>query len=201
MAWKRPSRPIVVKKYSNRRLYDTHHSRYVTLMELAQLIEAGSDVRVVDAKSGRDLTQVTLMQIILDGRGAAELLPVELLTQLIRMGDDALAEFLGRYMSYALELYIQAKQGARAMAPYNPFAAVPFAAASSLARFWAGSEARPSPGPGESWLDDAADANERTEIEELRSELEELKNALKGREGADIALQKPRSRSSKGSQK
>ncbi|MEL6543903.1 MAG: polyhydroxyalkanoate synthesis regulator DNA-binding domain-containing protein [Myxococcota bacterium] len=187
MAWKRPARPVVVKKYSNRRLYDTHNSRYVTLVELAALIESGHDVRVVDAKSGQDLTQGTLMQIILDGRGAAELLPVELLTQLIRMGDDALAEFLGRYMSYALELYVQAKQGAQAIAPYNPFAAVPFAAASSIARFWGGGEAgKPEPNPQE-LVSDAADANENSEIDTLRLEIEELKKALEASNSADDA--------------
>ncbi len=187
MAWKRPVRPIVVKKYSNRRLYDTHNSRYVTLMELSELIQGGEDVRVVDAKSGQDLTQVTLMQIILDGRGAAELLPVELLTQLIRMGDDALAEFLGRYMSYALDLYVQAKQGAQAMAPYNPFAAVPFAAASSLARLWSGSEERREAGDAERLEGDAAGANDRAEIEALRAELDELRSLL----GAEKSEEKP----------
>ena len=187
MAWKRPARPVVVKKYSNRRLYDTHNSRYVTLMELAALIESGHDVRVVDAKSGQDLTQGTLMQIILDGRGAAELLPVELLTQLIRMGDDALAEFLGRYMSYALELYVQAKQGAQAIAPYNPFAAVPFAAASSIARFRGGAEpGKPEPSAQE-LVSDAASANESSEIDSLRIEIEELKKALEGRKAVDEA--------------
>ncbi|TMA14751.1 MAG: polyhydroxyalkanoate synthesis repressor PhaR, partial [Deltaproteobacteria bacterium] len=86
----------LIKKYGNRRLYDTGHSRYITLEELADIIRGGEDVRVVDAKSGEDLTTGTLAQIIIEGRGAARLLPVPLLVQLIRMGDDALAEFLGQ---------------------------------------------------------------------------------------------------------
>jgi len=82
---------VIVKKYSNRRLYDTEGSSYVTLEELADKIRQGADVRVLDAKTGEDLTQATLTQIILESRGAARLLPIPLLLQLIRMGDDALA--------------------------------------------------------------------------------------------------------------
>lgn len=70
---------------SNRRLYDTEASRYITLEELADRIQAGSDVRVIDAASGDDLTQATLTQIIIESRGAAKLLPVPLLTQMIRL--------------------------------------------------------------------------------------------------------------------
>ena len=74
----------VVKKYSNRRLYDTDESRYITLEELTEKIRAGADVRVVDAKTNEDLTQATLTQIILEGP-AARLLPIPLLSQLIRI--------------------------------------------------------------------------------------------------------------------
>jgi polyhydroxyalkanoate synthesis repressor PhaR len=127
---------IVVKKYSNRRLYDTADSRYITLEDLAQKIRQGTDARVVDATSGEDLTQATLTQIILESRGAARLLPVPLLVRLIRMGDDALAEFFGRFVAWALDAYIHLKQGAQAAAPYNPFAALPFTASNALARLF-----------------------------------------------------------------
>ena len=117
---------LVVKKYSNRRLYDTDESRYVTLDEVADKIRGGADVRVIDAKTEEDLTQPTLAQIILESRNGARLLPVPLLMQLIRMNEDVLAEFLGRWLSTSLELYLQAKQGAQALAPINPFATLPF---------------------------------------------------------------------------
>lgn len=167
---------VVVKKYSNRRLYDTEESRYVTLEEMADKIRAGTDVRVVDAKTGEDLTQATLAQIIVESRGAARLLPVPLLTQLIRMGDDALAEFLGRYMTFALEMYLQAKQGAQALAPYNPFATVPLAATSALARMfsnvagWNDAPPPPAPPPASARHD---------EVAALRKEVEELKDLLR----------------------
>jgi polyhydroxyalkanoate synthesis repressor PhaR len=125
---------LVVKKYPNRRLYDTAQSRYITLEDLADRIKAGADVLVQDVQSGADLTQATLTQIILESRGGARLLPVPLLVRLIRLGDEALAEFLGRYVSWALELYVQARQGARAIMPLNPLATAPFAATDALAR-------------------------------------------------------------------
>jgi polyhydroxyalkanoate synthesis repressor PhaR len=125
---------LVVKKYPNRRLYDTVESKYITLEDLAARIKAGSDVLVQDATSGADLTQATLTQIILESRGGARLLPVPLLLRLIRLGDEALAEFLGRYVSWALEMYLQAQHGARALMPLNPLANAPFAATNALAR-------------------------------------------------------------------
>ena len=95
---------MLVKKYGNRRLYDTDQSRYITLEELAESVRQGKEVRVVDAKTGDDLTTATLAQIIVEGRGAGRLLPQALLVQLIRMGDDALAEFLGQYPSLSAEI-------------------------------------------------------------------------------------------------
>ncbi len=128
---------FVVRKYSNRRLYDTDSSSYITLEEKPGNPDPQqrADVRVVDAKTNEDLTQATLAQIIVESRGATQRLPVPLLLQLIRLDDSALAEFFGVYVSHALDLYLQAKQGAQAMAPYNPFANLPFSAATSaLAR-------------------------------------------------------------------
>jgi polyhydroxyalkanoate synthesis repressor PhaR len=116
---------MVVKKYGNRRLYDTEASRYVTLEEVEARVRRGDDVEVVDAKTGRDLTQSTLAQIILESRGAARLLPVPLLRQLIRMGDDALAEFFERTVIWALDIYLLAKKGARVF-PISPLGALPF---------------------------------------------------------------------------
>ncbi len=138
--------PIVVKKYGNRRLYDTDLSRYVTLEELEERIRRGDEVRVHDAKTNEDLTQQTLAQIILESRGAARLLPVPLLAQLIRMKDEALAEFFGRYVSTALELYLQARSGAEAVAPYVPMATVPFTASNALARMFLGATQMLAPG-------------------------------------------------------
>lgn len=130
---------VVVKKYGNRRLYDTGDSRYVTLDELAAKIRTGVDLRIVDAQTGEDLTQATLTQIVLETGHAAKFLPVQLLTQMIRLSDDALAEFFSRYVTGALDMYLQAKRGLQAVTTYNPLAQIPMAATDALARMWMGS--------------------------------------------------------------
>lgn len=165
---------MLVKKYGNRRLYDTDQSSYVTLERVGEIVRGGEEVRVVDAKSGEDLTAVTLAQIILESRGAARLLPVPLLVQLIRMGDDALAEFLGQYMTWALEVYLQARQGAQAMSPFNPFLSSPFAGGLSR-MFGMGQPARAEP----AYLPPPAAPAPGGELAALRRELDELKKGLK----------------------
>ena len=161
---------MLIKKYGNRRLYDTARSRYITLEELADLIKSGEDVHVADAKTGEDLTTGTLAQIIIEGRGAARLLPVPLLVQLIRMGDDALAEFLGQYVTWALEVYLQARQGVQAMTPYNPF--LSFMPGALTRPFGAAGTPRPPP---------PATRAPSDEVAELRREMEELKKTLNKR--------------------
>jgi polyhydroxyalkanoate synthesis repressor PhaR len=171
---------LVVKKYSNRRLYDTRKSGYITLDELAETIRTGTDVQVVDAKTGADLTQATLAQIILDSRGAAKLLPVTLLTQLIRMGDEALAEFMGKYLSFSLEMYQTAKRGADAVQPYFPLATLPFTATNAMARMLSGMlpwQGQPAPAP--SIPSGEATAPAADDIATLRAEIDALKRAMK----------------------
>jgi polyhydroxyalkanoate synthesis repressor PhaR len=166
----------LIKKYSNRRLYDTTRSRYISLDELAETVRAGKDVRVVDAKTEADLTQLTLAQIIFESKSAARLLPPQLLTQLIRLSDGALAEFLGQYVSAALDLYLQAKQGAQALAPYVPFGAMPFGAQNPFARLWStpAPSAAPPPAP-------APAPAPPSEVAAIRRELNELKASLRRR--------------------
>jgi len=98
--------PILIKKYGNRRLYDTGGSRYVNLDDLAAHIRAGREVRVVDAKTGQDLTRVVLTQIITeDAKGKPTGLPLELLRQLIVASDEVRQEFLMWYLKSAFDTY------------------------------------------------------------------------------------------------
>ena len=98
--------PVVIKKYSNRRLYDTAASRYVNLDEIAAFIREGKDVRVVDAKTGRDLTRVTLTQIITeDAKDRPTGLPLELLRQLVVASDEVRQEFVMWYLKSAFDAY------------------------------------------------------------------------------------------------
>ena len=97
---------ILIKKYGNRRLYDTAGSRYVNLEDLAAHIRGGREVRVVDAKTGQDLTRVVLTQIITeDAKEKPTGLPLELLRQLIIASDEVRQEFLMWYLKSAFETY------------------------------------------------------------------------------------------------
>jgi polyhydroxyalkanoate synthesis repressor PhaR len=98
--------PIVIKKYANRRLYDTSAGRYVNLEDLAARIRKGEEIQVLDAASGEDLTRVVLTQIIVeDAKGQSTGLPLELLRQLIVASDRAGQEFIMWYLKSAFEAY------------------------------------------------------------------------------------------------
>ena len=94
----------MVKKYANRRLYNTATSSYVTLDELSRMVRAGRHFVVYDAKTGEDLTRSILTQIILeeDSKGR-NLLPINFLRQLIGYYDDSLRAFLPRYLELSME--------------------------------------------------------------------------------------------------
>src|SRR5207344_2836337 len=93
----------VVKRYSNRKLYDTQESRYVTLDEIAEMIRAGKEISVVDAASGEDLTSVTLTQTILEAeRSHRGNLPTAFLHQLIKHG-EAWQDFIQRSLRSSLD--------------------------------------------------------------------------------------------------
>jgi len=97
---------IVIKKYANRRLYDTSTSRYINLEDIAALVRNGKDVQIVDAGTGEDLTRVTLTQIIVeDAKGAPSGLPLELLRQLIVASDRVGQEFIMWYLKSAFDAY------------------------------------------------------------------------------------------------
>ena len=97
---------IVIKKYGNRRLYDTSGSRYVNLDDIAALIRKGKPVQVVDADTGEDLTRVTLTQIITeDAKDKPTGLPLELLRQLIVATDQTRQEFIMWYLKSAFDTY------------------------------------------------------------------------------------------------
>ena len=182
--------PVLIKKYGNRRLYDTGDSRYITLEELAQKVRGGTDVRVLDAQTNDDLTQATLAQIILESGTAARVLPVGLLTQLVRLGDDALGEFFSRYVTSALDMYLQAKRGVQTLAHYTPLMQIPRAATDALSRMWMPAAEPPPPPPSSASLD-------RDDVASLRREIEELKRSMRP-EGASVGKPGARRRPRRG---
>jgi polyhydroxyalkanoate synthesis repressor PhaR len=113
-------RTVVIKKYENRRLYDTTNSRYVNLEEVAQLLQQGNDVQVIDASSGEDITRLILTQIIVeDAKTPESSFPLDLLRQMVVASGRASQESALQYMKTMLEVYQNAY---RAMPnPLNPF--------------------------------------------------------------------------------
>jgi polyhydroxyalkanoate synthesis repressor PhaR len=87
---------VLIKRYANRKLYNTHTSRYITLKGIAELVEAGDEVRVIDNETGDDITNVTLSQILLDNERSSSTVSQTLLSELISRGGDALYGALRR---------------------------------------------------------------------------------------------------------
>jgi polyhydroxyalkanoate synthesis repressor PhaR len=105
---------VVIKKYENRRLYDTSASRYVNLDEVAQMVRDGQEIQVVDAKSDEDLTRVVLTQIIVEGaKDKNSALPTDMLRQIIMASGRAQQQILTSYFRFALDLYLRAHQDLR----------------------------------------------------------------------------------------
>ena len=106
MAASKDEAPTRIRKYANRRLYNTASSSYVTLADLAQLVRDGVEFTVEDAKSGEDLTRATLAQIIVDEeQNGANLLPVSLLRQIISMYRDNMGWMLPAYLDRSMEWF------------------------------------------------------------------------------------------------
>ncbi len=123
---------VVIKKYANRRLYNTETSTYVTLEDLAKMVRGDRDFVVYDAKNGDDLTHAVLTQIIVEqeGReGGQALLPIPFLRQLIRFYDDSIARMVPSYLQFSLEHLVKEQSRFReqfATAFTNPAAAFDF---------------------------------------------------------------------------
>lgn len=120
---------VVIKKYANRRLYNTETSTYVTLDDLAQMVRNDKDFVVYDAKSGDDLTHAVLTQIIVEQEsreGGQTLLPIPFLRQLIRFYDDNIGSMVPSYLQFSLENLVKEQEKFRSMfasAFSNPAAA------------------------------------------------------------------------------
>jgi polyhydroxyalkanoate synthesis repressor PhaR len=98
--------PVTIKKYANRRLYNTATSSYVTLDHLAQMVKDGTDFVVYDAKSGDDITRAVLTQIIMEEESKGDsLLPISFLRQLISFYGDSLGGVVPRYLELSMETF------------------------------------------------------------------------------------------------
>ena len=98
----------VIKKYPNRRLYDTEISSYITIEDVRQLIVDGEDFEVRDAKSGEDLTRQVLLQIITEHEQDGQpMLSTQLLSQIIRFYGDSLQGFMGSYLERSMQMFLE----------------------------------------------------------------------------------------------
>lgn len=162
-----PDAKIVIKKYENRRLYDTSQSRYINLDDLAELIRQGADLQVVDAKTGEDLTRLTLTQIIMeDAKDQPAGLPLELLRQLIVASDRARQDFLMWYLRSAFDGYQKVQEAIHKQ--LSGVREATLAPLETVRRFFSGpAQTMPAADPGE--------------VEQLRQRVAELEAQVKKR--------------------
>jgi len=166
---------VIIKKYANRRLYDTESSSYITLDRLAQMVRDKRQFKVVDARSGDDITRAVLAQIIMDeeSRGAT-MLPVNFLRQLISMYGDSMQAVVPHYLEASLDA-LQRNQSQLRETMAGAFAANPFAeiARRNFEMFTAAASGRPEAGAQR-----PAEADTRAELAALRAEMAELQKKL-----------------------
>jgi polyhydroxyalkanoate synthesis repressor PhaR len=183
-----PAIPVVVKKYANRRLYNTESSSYITLDNLAQMVRAGRDFVVYDAKTGEDITRGVLTQIIVEeeNKGRA-LLPTGFLRQLIGFYGDSLQSLVPRYLEQSMALFARQQEQMRramqqSMGSFFPFnmeevgrqnLAMLERAMSLFAPFY-----RPPGAAGELPAAEAGKADAAEEVAELRAEVASLRGQL-----------------------
>lgn len=106
--------PITIKKYANRRLYNTGSSTYVTLEDLAEMVKSGEDFVVFDAKSGEDITRSVLTQIIFEQESKGQnLLPITFLRQLIRFYGDSIQNLIPTYLDFSIDSFVREQEKLR----------------------------------------------------------------------------------------
>jgi polyhydroxyalkanoate synthesis repressor PhaR len=168
---------VIIKKYANRRLYDTESSSYITLEKLAQMVRQKREFKVVDAKSGDDITRAVLAQIIMEeeARGAT-MLPVNFLRQLIGLYGNSIQGAVPHYLEASLE-QLQRNQSQLREAMAGALAANPFAemARRNMEMFTAAAAGRK---PGEAEDKPAGPDETKAELAELKAQMAELQKKL-----------------------
>jgi polyhydroxyalkanoate synthesis repressor PhaR len=102
---------VVIKRYGNRRLYNTETSSYVTYQDLLELIRAGNDIKVIDSKTKEDVTKAILIQVILEEeKNKKSVLPLPFLFQLIRTQEESVQDFFSNYLATSFDAYMKTRQ-------------------------------------------------------------------------------------------
>lgn len=124
-ASKTGTQPVVIKKYANRRLYNTETSSYITLEHLAEMTREGRDFQVFDARTGEDITRTVLTQIVMEGEaGGQTMLPTSFLRQIIALYGDSMQGMVPHYLEASMAAFAenQAKFRDAAMKPFEQLA-------------------------------------------------------------------------------
>ena len=161
---------VTIKKYANRRLYDTESSAYITLDRLAEMVREGREFEVVDAKSGEDITRQVLTQIIVDeeSRAGSTMLPVNFLKQIIGLYGNSMQAMVPEYLDSVMEAFKRNQQALGQAFGANAFADIAkrnMAVFEEAAQTFTGGAKK------------AANASEK-ELEELRAELAKLQEKV-----------------------
>lgn len=185
---------VIIKKYANRRLYNTSTSAYVTLDHLSEMVRSGVDFTVLDAKSNDDITRSVLTQIIFEeeSKQGQNLLPVQFLRRLIRFYGDSMQGFLPAYLEMSMERFASAQdqwrgQISKAWVGKGPIGAFEEQAKANMAMFeqamrlWAPFAAQTPPPPPPAAVEDAdADIGDlKRQMEMMQRQLDQLSGKRK----------------------
>jgi polyhydroxyalkanoate synthesis repressor PhaR len=187
------SATITIKKYANRRLYNTASSAYVTLADLAKMVKTGEDFVVYDAKSNEDITRSVLTQIIFEQEGieGQSLLPITFLRQLIRFYGDSVQALLPSYLEYSIDQFSGESPAMREAATrafgHGPFSPASFATLQEMTRknlaaftqalgVFAPFAGAKTPAPSDAAKPEPGQAS--ADINELRAQLSEMRRRL-----------------------
>jgi len=174
---------VIIKKYANRRLYNTESSSYITLDHLAQMTRDGRDFKVLDARTEEDITHNVLTQIIMDEEGRGQtMLPVSFLRQLIALYGDSMQSMVPQYLEASMEAFKRNQTQFRT-AMQGAFSGGPFAeiAKRNMEMFEAAAGAfqkAAHPAPGAKSEGEGAAAGGADELAQLKSQLAGLQEKL-----------------------
>lgn len=189
-----PGATVIIKKYANRRLYNTSTSAYVTLDHLSEMVRAGIDFTVLDAKSNDDITRSVLTQIIFEeeSKQGQNLLPVQFLRRLIRFYGDSMQGFLPAYLEMSMERFASAQdqwrgQISKAWTGKSPIGAFEEQAKANMAMFeqamrlWApfAAQTPPPPPPAAAEDPDADIGDLKRQMEMMQRQLDQLSGKRK----------------------
>ncbi len=177
---------VLIKRYANRKLYNTETSRYITLRGIAELIESGQEVKVVDNETGEDMTAVTLSQILVDTERGGRSVPGNLLSEIFQRGGDAIVERVRRSVDDAKEDIAELRGNLRELLSQrtNPRDWVAFGPADFERMLQRAFER----------MAQAFDIPRRSELREISERLDRLTRLLEERGAADAEREEPEPR-------